>query len=349
MLCKIRSAIKCSLSLCFAVVCDNVLISRFLSGLFSLTLPKTTWDINVVLDFINTLPPNEDLPLVLLSQKLVVLLLLSTMRRRSEILGFHLDYFWYRPNEVIFGNVFKPKNWSYFCTPYHGRYVHVRRFHENNLLCPVLCFQHYVHRTKFIRKSRFLLITTQGKFDQAAPMTVRRWVLQLLFRAGIDVTRFTPSTTRHAASSNAYMAGISLSDILCRAGWVEPSVLICHYNLPVILSEVSDFGESTECSARVFCDHFHFRSVHPPSFNRSVSRACTLLSKAKAVIAPDRTSQGFPSFATVPHVRRCVTVKTSRKFRLPAKRSAKVKVPLVSMYTRSVLQSDIVETDPASE
>ena len=80
-------------------------------------------------------------------------------------------------------------------------------------------------------------------------MTVRRWVLQFLFRAGIDVTRFTPSTTRHVASSNAYMAGISLSDILRRAGWVEPSSFICHYNLPVISSEISDSGESTECSA----------------------------------------------------------------------------------------------------
>ena len=81
----------------------------------------------------------------------------------------------------------------------------------------------------------------------------------------------------------------------------------------------------------------------------SQARTLDLLSKAKAVVAPDHASQGFPSFATVPHIRRHVTVKTSHKFRLPAKRSAKVKVPSVSMYTRSVLQSDIVETDPASE
>ena len=102
-----RSALKWAVNSSFHPVIDNILVTRFIAGLFNLypakpQLPKEIWDINIVLAYWDKQPPNQDLPLMLLTQKAVLLLLISTMHRGCELLSIRIDSIVYRPNSMIF-------------------------------------------------------------------------------------------------------------------------------------------------------------------------------------------------------------------------------------------------------
>ena len=68
---------------------SHPLIKRFMKGVFSNrpALPKynVIWDVSVVLNVLKTLYPHNDLSLLVLSQKLVVLLLLLSGHRWQSI------------------------------------------------------------------------------------------------------------------------------------------------------------------------------------------------------------------------------------------------------------------------
>ena len=235
-----RSALKWAVNSSFHPVIDNILVTRYIAGLFNLypvkpQMPLEIWDINIVLAYWDKQPPNQDLPLMLLTQKAVLLLLISTMRRRCELLSIHIDNIVYRPNCMIFPLESYPKTYSIHNKFESLCFLTVQRFNENSHICPLLTIQHYIHRTKAIRNHREkrVFLTTQNPFRAAAPMTIRRWILSGLFQAGIDVDKYSAKTTHHANSSKAYFAGVNVDFLLKRAGWVNISSFVLHYNLPI--------------------------------------------------------------------------------------------------------------------
>ena len=111
-----QTAIKFSINTAFHPIVDNILVTRFITGLFHMyptppAPPKKIWDVNVVLDYWDRQPPNCDLPLVL-SQKTVLLMLISTMRRRCDILSMHHDNIIYKPNCMLFPLESYPKTYT---------------------------------------------------------------------------------------------------------------------------------------------------------------------------------------------------------------------------------------------
>ena len=101
------SALKWVINSSAHLVLDNILVSRYISGLFNLfpappKLLKDIRDVNDVLAYWDRLPMSEDLPLMLLSQKTVILILISSMRRRGELLHMNIDNITYAPNSMTF-------------------------------------------------------------------------------------------------------------------------------------------------------------------------------------------------------------------------------------------------------
>ena len=78
-------------------------------------------------------------------------------------------------------------------------------------------------------------------------MTLGCWILCELQDAGIDTSKHTPYTTRHASASAAMARGMPIDDILALGGWNTPSSFIVHYNLPIarngLCSRPQDFTE----------------------------------------------------------------------------------------------------------
>ena len=238
----IRSSLKWCVNSSAHAVIDNILVTRFITGLFNLHPPpvrpvRDVWDINILLHYWDSLPCNTDLPIMFLSQKVVTLLLISTMKRRADILQMRVDNYYFEPHSMVFPLLMYPKTYTISSPDDELRHILVKQFSDNPNLCPLRAVQHYIHRTSAIRNTQALFITTQNPYTAAASMTVRRWILSALDQAGIDVNKYCASSTRHASSSKAYFVGVSVDEVMRRAGWAQVSSFVLHYNLPIVCSK----------------------------------------------------------------------------------------------------------------
>lgn len=69
----------------------------------------------------------------------------------------------------------------------------------------------------------------------ATAQTIIRWIKDVLAASGIDVARFSAHSTRHAATSSARAAGVSVATIRKTASWTpNKQAFEKFYNLPVI-------------------------------------------------------------------------------------------------------------------
>ena len=76
--------------------------------------------------------------------------------------------------------------------------------YENANVCPVKLFKQYIDVTKSLRGSTTcLFITTSKPYRPASKDTLARWIKSVLHDAGIDMTIFTPHSTRSASTSKA--------------------------------------------------------------------------------------------------------------------------------------------------
>ena len=286
---NVRSALKWTVNSSYHYVIDNILVSRYIAGLFNLhPLPprpmKDIWDVNQVLAYWDAQPPSCDLPLMILSQKTVILLLISTMRRRSDIMGMRVDNFYAQPNTLVFPLLTFPKTFS-INNPRDDmlRHILVKKFADNPQVCPLLTLQHYIKRTRAIRQSHNLFVTTQSPFKAASPMTVRRWILTGLFQSGIDVEKYSASSTRHASSSKAYLVGVSVDAVMKRAGWINISSFVMHYNLPVrSVEENSDCPSHHDSTQSKYPRWTPFKSLNIKSAKNL--RASQVLQQAKSFL-----------------------------------------------------------------
>ena len=174
---------------------------------------------------------------MMLAKKTVLLILILTMRRRSELLSMNLDMVVYYPNSMVFPLDAYPKTYSLMNNLESLRFITVRKFLDNPNICPVLALQAYIRKTSLIRTTRKVFITCQSPFRAIANFTLRHWILTGLNDAGIDIMKYIVSSTRHASSSKAYYVGVSVDAVMLRAGWTNVSSFVTHYHLPVIAAE----------------------------------------------------------------------------------------------------------------
>lgn len=116
-----------------------------------------------------------------------------------------------------------------------GKHLATLTFHKyekNEKLCIVKAFTDYIKRTKDIRNSTKLLISTIKPFGPVSKSTISRWVKLVMVRAGIDVA-FKPHSTRSAAASKANLHGIPVTTIMKTAGWSNAKVFANFYDKPI--------------------------------------------------------------------------------------------------------------------
>lgn len=81
-------------------------VKQLLRGIFNSRPPLSrysgTWDVQKALTYMESLSTNDLLPLKILSQKLGLLLALTSMERVSEIVAHDLRYRRFTPDEVVF-------------------------------------------------------------------------------------------------------------------------------------------------------------------------------------------------------------------------------------------------------
>ena len=214
---------------------QHPLVCRFLKAVFNdnPALPRysTVWNPDTVLFYLRDLGQNEGLSLIQLSRKLTMLLLLTSAQRGQTILVLDIRNLSFVGGCVSFriGDLLKTSRPSF-----HLSEVTFSPFPLDTRLCVVETLVHYLQRTETLRGSvTRLLITSRPPYKVASRDTIRRWTKDVMKAAGIDLTIFSPASTRASSCSKAALS-VSLGLILRTGGWSSDSVFGRYYHKPLL-------------------------------------------------------------------------------------------------------------------
>lgn len=222
-------------------------LKRFFRGAFKLkpSFPRyiITWDPMIVLNYLSNLYPNENLSIEQISKKLVVLLALATGQRCQTLSLIRLNNI-QKFNERIIINITDLIKTSSVgkCQPI----LDLPLFKENLSICPMQTLSSYIEVTGKNRPAgeTRLILTYKKPYHAASSQTIGRWIKYIMEESGIDTSIFRPHSTRHAATSAACRAGISIDAIRKSAGWSGQSTVFANfYNRPTA-SDSNSFAES---------------------------------------------------------------------------------------------------------
>ena len=226
-----RSALSTFLKLCSNIDINKYEeITRLMKGAFldRPALPKysSMWSVDSVLHYIKSL---EDLTLLQLSGKLSLLFLLVSAQRCQTLHLIELSYIKITKDKIFIA----PTHLLKQSRPNkHLDIMVFKAYDKDSRLCIVKTLTEYIDRTKELRNSQKLLISTIKPHKAASKSTISRWVKMVVIRAGIDPS-FGPHSTRAASVSKAKLGGISLETIMKTAGWSSSSMFAKFYDKPV--------------------------------------------------------------------------------------------------------------------
>ena len=211
---------------------QHPIITRLLKGVYNVRPPlprySDTWDVQMVLNYIETLGQSEDLSLKFLSLKTVFLLAITRPSRSVDLSTLNLSRMQSRSNGVSFlpSSLAKQsrqgKSIEAFFFP---------SFPTNKTLCPVNTLQVYLGRTAPLRQEEAKLFISFIKPHKAVTSSsIARWLRLTLEYAGVNFSIFGAHSTRGASASAASRAGITTSDILIAANWNSESVFQRFYH-----------------------------------------------------------------------------------------------------------------------
>ena len=210
---------------------DHKRVRQFIKGVFEKrpAFPKysSTWDVNLVLEYIESYYPHEKLALRELSYKLVMLLALLSGQRLQTLHSLSLsslkvsDSRWVFSVDVPLKQTRKGK---------HLAPLEFLAFPQNNKLCVVSVLKEYVRRTKDVRGSETkLLLSHQKPHKHVSKDTLARWLTVVLNKAGVDTQQFGAHSTRAASTSAAATCGVPVDVLLRAAGWSSESTFSRFY------------------------------------------------------------------------------------------------------------------------
>ncbi|XP_071127737.1 uncharacterized protein [Mytilus edulis] len=207
-------------------------VKQFMKGIFNKkpVLPRynCTWNVEMVLSLLKTW--NKDITLKNITFKLAMLLALTTGQRMQSIFlidirNLELDTY---SVKIRYGDLLKQTRPGYQLPE-----IFIEAFKPDYRICVVHTLHEYLERTNKLRLNNTqLFLSFQKPYKPVKKGTIAKWIKQVLIMAGIDMTIFTPHSTRGAATS--YVSGrIPIATILRTAGWRKDSVFRKFYQRPI--------------------------------------------------------------------------------------------------------------------
>lgn len=245
---------RSALSLILGNIMDNVLISRYCKGVYRLrpALPKynITWDVGVVLEYLGSLFPHEQITLEQITKKCSTLIALVTAHRVQTISKISLK------NIVIYDDRILIKISDLIKTSRPGTaqpVLYLPFFSQKPQICPAKALISYIDKTKNFRKSENLFISFRKPYGSVTSQSISRWIKCTLQASGVDVSIFSAHSTRHASTSVAYSRGINVDLIRNMAGWSGNSTTFARFYNRIIVNptDCSDFARSICTSGNI--------------------------------------------------------------------------------------------------
>lgn len=219
--------------------CNDDCIVRFFKGVFKSKpcFPKyiSTWDPNLVLEYLSGFYPYNSVTLDVLSKKMVTLLALSTGQRVQTLSLINLSDIHTENSRIVImiNDIIKTS-----APNRHNPRLVLPFFKDKASICPALALSSYIEKTSQFRNlpdTDKLVLTVKKPIHNANSQTLSRWIKQTLCSSGVDVRVFTAHSTRHASTSAANRSGVSIDLIKKTAGWAGNSLCFARfYNQPVI-------------------------------------------------------------------------------------------------------------------
>ena len=214
---------------------DNVFVKQFCKGVKALKPAEprylTTWDPEIILNMFKLADwnPPQDLSLMKLSVKSVMLILLATYQRGQIVIALNLDRMFKDENEFrfrILNSDLKQGSKSKIVP----KPIIFKRQTDCEELDIYVHIEEYLSRTADLRgDAKQLFVTTRKPFRPVSRDTVSHWIKASMREAGIDISLFAPGSTRGASSSGAYLAGVPIEQICEKAGWSRSSTFFRWY------------------------------------------------------------------------------------------------------------------------
>ena len=223
----------------------QALVVRFMKGVARNrpTLPRyqCIWDVNVVFNMFRQQPLAQYLSLYDLTLRTVTLLALVSAQRCQSLHLLDIDTMSVSKDSYVFilEGEFKQSRLGH-----SNLHIVLPSFPDDIRICIVQTLAIYLDRTRSLRNSSRLFISTVQPHGAVSKDTLARWIKTALCLAGIDVTMFKPHSTRAAATSAAQRKGVTLADILNVAGWSNETTFAKFYNKPLRADVSSKFAES---------------------------------------------------------------------------------------------------------
>ena len=209
-------------------------IRRYLKGVYNLrpSLPKYqfTWDVNIVLQYLNTFPATANRSMEKLTYKLVIMLIaLITGQRCQTIHLMRLDNMQVLDDKtrfIISDHVKQSR-------PGREQPVLVLPKYTVKNMCAVATLNEYINRTSSLRSDQYLLISLVKPHKRVSKNTIARWIKNVLRLAGIDMSMYTAHSTWSSSSSAEARYNIPITSIMKAASWSNDNVFTKFYNKPV--------------------------------------------------------------------------------------------------------------------
>ena len=164
-------------------------LSRFVRGMQKLrpqvSRYASTWDVDMVLEYICSLWPLRALTFEWLSKRMVMLFLLATSQRVQTLLTLKVtDIFWADNEQTV---VFRLSE----LLKHHRRgslgVLTLKAFVQKPKLCVVRCLKEYLQRSESLRGNDDprLFVISRRPFRPVSHDTLARWVLDCMREAGV--------------------------------------------------------------------------------------------------------------------------------------------------------------------
>ena len=225
---------------------SHPIVSRIMRGIYNKRPQRSryasTWDVDIVLDYVKELTPLRKLTLRDLTHKLVILMLLTSCQRVQTLSSLKIDdLLWSQDDETA---VFRLSQTLKHTKRGSLGVLTFKHFQEDPRICVVRTLREYVERTADLRnitnnEDNFLLITTVPPFRKASTATIARWTKETLSNSGIDIKLFKAHSVRGASTSKLADLQVSVQEIMKKGAWKSESTFQKYYHKPLLPKDVA--------------------------------------------------------------------------------------------------------------
>ncbi|XP_053593380.1 uncharacterized protein LOC128667449 [Microplitis demolitor] len=225
---------------------ENPDVKRFCKGVSKIRPPRpkydSTWNPKIFLDFVSKWFPNDDLSLQHLSYKVVVLLALTTGHRIQTLAAINLNNIDQSDDRIEIKITSQLKTSGPKSTQPN---LILPFFTEDTSICVASTLLNYLKRTKDFRGSTSnLFISWKKPHNAVSTQTLSRWIKEVLHLSGIDTSKFTAYSTRHASTSSAKKNGVNIDLIQKTAGWTQSSQTFARFYDRKIIEDCTIFAKT---------------------------------------------------------------------------------------------------------